>query len=158
MAVLDPGVSALGWFLIAPMMLGCMLMLVVALLINNIQRRFPYYWWSPEETGRRWKKQHPHHHQEHAKHVDGPSLEDGKELEKTDTETTRAASAFGSGSGSGSGSGDSDEDTDLERQTTVTWVEGERLVVSKNHVTIPRSMYLTYEEKIVLETLSQRLS
>lgn len=157
MAVLDPDVSALGWFLVAPLMLGCMLMLVVALLINNIQRRFPYYWWSPEETGRRWKKQHPHHHQKQGKQVDESSLEGGKDLEKTDTETTRAASASGSGSGSGSGE-DEDTDTDLERQTTVTWVEGERLVVSKNHVTIPRSMYLTYEEKIVLETLSQRLS
>lgn len=157
MAVLDPDVSALGWFLVAPLMLGCMLMLVVALLINNIQRRFPYYWWSPEETGRRWKKQHPHHHHKEGKHVDRSSLEGGKDLEKTDTETTRAASASGSGSGSGSGE-DEDTDTDLERQTTVTWVEGERLVVSKNHVTIPRSMYLTYEEKIVLETLSQRLS
>jgi len=150
MAVLDDDVSALGWFLVAPVMLGCIIMLAVALLINNIQRRFPYYWWSPEETGRRWKKQHHQPHQQ-GKHVDGPSSESEKGLEKTNSETSGAASASGSGSGE-------DEDTDLERQATVTWVEGERLVVSKNHVTIPRSMYLTYEEKIVLETLSQRLS
>ncbi|KAK1831530.1 HPP family-domain-containing protein [Podospora conica] len=154
MAVLDDNVSALGWFLVAPVMLGCGLMLTVALLINNIQRRFPYYWWSPEETGRRWKKQH--HHQP-GKHVDGPDpakerdLEKEKELEQRDTKTSGTASASGSGEGD-------EEDTDLENQTTVTWVEGERLVVSRNHVTIPKSMYLTYEEKILLETLSQRLS
>lgn len=156
MAVLDDDVTALGWFLIAPMMLGCGLMLAVALIVNNIQRRFPYYWWSPEETGRRWKKKHPQHHHHHEKQVDKPSSGSENPLENVDPEASGAVSASGS-SGTIQGEGDDSEDTDLERQTTVTWVEGEKLVVSRNHVTIPRSMYLTFEEKILLETLSQRL-
>lgn len=149
MAVLDDEISDLGWFLVAPIMLGCMLMLTVALLINNIQRRFPYYWWSPEETGARWRR----HSQHHEKHPDG-TLE-GMSAAKKHAAGSEASGASSSGSAMGAGEGD--DDTDLERPPTVTWVAGENLVISKDHVTIPSTMYLTYEEKLLLETLSQRL-
>ncbi|KAK0671351.1 HPP family-domain-containing protein [Cercophora samala] len=56
MAVVDENVSGLGWYMLAPVSLGCALMLVVALLVNNIQRRFPFYWWSPSETGLFWNE------------------------------------------------------------------------------------------------------
>lgn len=56
MAVLEPNVSELGWFLFLPLLLGCILMLRVALLVNNIQRWFPFYWWSPGETGGYWRR------------------------------------------------------------------------------------------------------
>ncbi|KAL2158157.1 hypothetical protein VTH06DRAFT_4725 [Thermothelomyces fergusii] len=55
MAVVEPSVAGLGWFLLVPVMLGCALMLAVALLVNNIQRRFPFYWWTPGETGAYWR-------------------------------------------------------------------------------------------------------
>ncbi|KAK0637480.1 HPP family-domain-containing protein, partial [Bombardia bombarda] len=48
MAVMSDDVADLGWFFLAPVMLGCGLMLTMALLVNNMQRRFPTYWWTPE--------------------------------------------------------------------------------------------------------------
>jgi len=44
-----------------------------------------------------------------------------------------------------------------EPQPTVEFTEEHTLVISKGHVRIPRTMYLTVEEKLLLETLSQRL-
>lgn len=134
MAVLDDDVVNLGWFLLAPVMLGCVLMLATALLVNNIQRRFPYYWWSPEEMGARWKSKN----KEKQKEVDNaPSTDDVASVGRE-----RASSG------------------DLEApepQATVEFTDEQRLVVTKGHVQIPNSMYLTFEEKLVLETLSQRL-
>jgi len=134
MAVLDNDVANLGWFLLAPIMLGCGLMLATALLVNNIQRRFPSYWWSPEETGGLWKKQEDVHK--------------GKEVPVASSEDTVSVREATNSSG------------DLESpepQPTVEFTDEVRLVVTKGYVQIPSSMYLTFEEKLVLETLSQRL-
>ncbi|KAK4444229.1 HPP family-domain-containing protein [Podospora aff. communis PSN243] len=134
MAVLDDDVANLGWFLLAPIMLGCGLMLATALLVNNIQRRFPYYWWSPEEMGTRWKKTEEEHK--------------GKEGAAASTEDMVSERDDRNSSG------------DLEApepQPTVEFTDDQKLFVSKGHVQIPSSMYLTFEEKLVLETLSQRL-
>ncbi|KAK5655859.1 hypothetical protein OQA88_5398 [Cercophora sp. LCS_1] len=130
MAVIDDDVARLGWFLIPPVLLGGVLMLAVALLVNNVQRRFPYYWWSPEEMGQQWKKEVT---KQEMKRV--PSTQDG-----------------GSVSGAAGSSGD------LEAPPMVEFVDEERLVIVKGHVRIPRDMYLTFEEKLLLETLSQRIS
>ena len=167
MAVLNDDVSSLGWFLLAPVLLGCTLMLSVALLVNNIQRRFPYYWWSPEETGSFWRRDGKTH-----------ETEKGAALSRTPTKTA------GDGTDvdiEASGAGTSDDDAsnasgtlgggtvgtsshDLERHpTTAEFVEhddadGEdRLIVTKFHVRIPKRMYLTDEEKLMLEIISQRL-
>jgi len=53
-AVIDDDVTALGWFLMPVILLGCVLMQLAALLINNIQRRYPIYWWTPESVGGYW--------------------------------------------------------------------------------------------------------
>lgn len=143
MAVLDEDVTKLGWFLIPPILLGSCLMLSVALLVNNVQRRFPYYWWSPEEMGMRWKKEHVVH-VKNAETDLSPGTEDSASIDR-DME----------GEGAGPGPGDAEPE---EEQPTVEFVTGDdTLVIAKNHVRIPRSMYLTFEEKLVLETLSQRL-
>ncbi|KAJ5657653.1 uncharacterized protein N7484_001302 [Penicillium longicatenatum] len=52
LAVTNPQVVGLGWFLFPVMMLGATLMQVAALLINNIHRRFPLYWWTPRPLSR----------------------------------------------------------------------------------------------------------
>ena len=41
--------TTLGWWVLALILLACMLMLVSALLLNNIFRRFPIYWWTPAD-------------------------------------------------------------------------------------------------------------
>lgn len=55
LAVVDDGVSQLGWMLVPLVLLSSTLMLIVALITNNVQRRFPLYWWSPEEVGSFWR-------------------------------------------------------------------------------------------------------
>ncbi|PTB66837.1 hypothetical protein BBK36DRAFT_1198608 [Trichoderma citrinoviride] len=49
LAVVDPTLIQVGWFLIPVMLLGCSLMLGAALVINNIERQFPVYWWAAED-------------------------------------------------------------------------------------------------------------
>ncbi|KAK4236842.1 HPP family-domain-containing protein [Achaetomium macrosporum] len=139
MAVLDPDVSALGWFLFLPLLLGCALMLVVALLVNNVQRRFPYYWWSPGETGQFWRRQ-----------VDTEEGEKRVGGRKGDEEE----------SGSSSG-GDVESNTgstgQLARTVSVMSGRGPEIVIRRGMVKIPESLSLRPEEILSLETLSERL-
>lgn len=45
----EAAITELGWWFLALILLGCMLMLVSALLINNLIRKFPIYWWTPAD-------------------------------------------------------------------------------------------------------------
>ncbi len=47
LAATDSTITGLGWWLLALILLGSMLMLTSALIINNIKRQFPMYWWTP---------------------------------------------------------------------------------------------------------------
>ena len=49
LAATTPDITDLGWFLIALVLLGSVLMVTVACVINNIQRQFPMYWWTPAD-------------------------------------------------------------------------------------------------------------
>lgn len=53
LAAVDPTISTLGWYFVALVILGSLLMLLCALLINNIQRQFPAFWWTPRDVGQR---------------------------------------------------------------------------------------------------------
>ncbi|KAI2739164.1 hypothetical protein DTO013F2_9439 [Penicillium roqueforti] len=55
LAAVDPTVSKLGWYFVALVILGSLLMLLCALLINNIQRQFPVFWWTPRDVGKQAK-------------------------------------------------------------------------------------------------------
>ncbi|KAI0843959.1 HPP family protein [Daldinia vernicosa] len=133
LAVVDEEVAHLGWFLLPVVLLGCALMQCVALLLNNIQRRFPVYWWTPAEVGRRKKQQ-----QQQQQH----QIPDGKS----------------SNSDSGSDNG-----TKLGITTTRHMEEGRiaiepsKVIITRGHVAIPDGMYLSPEEKMFLEELSERL-
>ncbi|KAM0276832.1 hypothetical protein ACHAQH_006367 [Verticillium albo-atrum] len=132
LAVVDDSVLDLGWFLIPVVMLGCALMLVTALLVNNVQRRFPMYWWTPEDLSsqaRPWTRRQ-----------------------------SVAASAHGSGK---SGRPDSDELEAQSRTSQTTEVGGDgrefELILRAGEVIVPEHMYITPEEKMWLENLSNRL-
>ena len=51
LAATDSTITDLGWWLLALILLGSMLMLTSALIINNIMRQFPMYWWTPVDLG-----------------------------------------------------------------------------------------------------------
>jgi hypothetical protein len=55
LAAVDPLISTLGWYFVALVVLGSLLMLLCALFINNIQRQFPVFWWTPRDVGKRTK-------------------------------------------------------------------------------------------------------
>ncbi|KAK0704385.1 HPP family-domain-containing protein [Lasiosphaeris hirsuta] len=131
MAVMDDSVVALGWFFLAPVLFGSAMMLSIALLINNIQRRFPYYWWSPGPTGTFW----------HVEEIEGS----GKQSIGTDSMFETNMDRPGSGLG------------DLEIQAKFGFVEGSKLVVTKGLVQVPSGVYLSDEERVVLDKLSRRL-
>ncbi|KAK3944374.1 HPP family protein [Diplogelasinospora grovesii] len=131
MAVADDGAAHLGWFLIPVVMLGCALMLCMALLVNNVQRCFPFYWWSPKETGQVWCR---------TQRTDGTTTEEEKPAD---------AEAVGSSSISDDLEGvPPEEDAENEPQ---------KLVITKDTVRVPRGFYLSPEETLLLEALSQRL-
>jgi hypothetical protein len=149
MAVVDEDVAGLGWFLLLPVLLGCMLMLGVALLGNNIQRRFTFYWWSPQETGTYWRR-------------------GGIEMETDEVKGPRSHSSGGGGKGGGEKQEEADElgssssSGDLDLCATLGSVsvgagrEGE-IVIRRGLVRIPDGLSLRPEEILSLETLSERL-
>ncbi|KAL7623361.1 hypothetical protein AAE478_007042 [Parahypoxylon ruwenzoriense] len=135
LAVVDEGVARLGWFLLPVVLLGCVLMQAVALLFNNIQRRFPVYWWTPAEVGHRLRHRKAQQREERGGGVRSDSeyengSENGAKLEITSTrhlEEGRAA------------------------------VDEVKLVITRGHVSIPDNLYLSPEEKLFLEELSERI-
>lgn len=146
MTVLDPDVSALGWFALAPLLLGCGLMLGVALLVNNIQRRFPFYWWSPQETGQFWRRRR--------RGLGGViETEGGKGVVVVDLEQQKHdESSSSSSSDDGIESGGV-----LARSVSVEDGRGGEIIIRRAVVRIPRGLSLRPEEILSLETLSERL-
>ncbi|KAI1481098.1 hypothetical protein K445DRAFT_333784 [Daldinia sp. EC12] len=129
LAVVDESVVHLGWFLLPVVLLGCVLMQCVALLLNNIQRRFPVYWWTPAEVGRRTKQQHEQLPEKNSNSSDSGS-DNGAKLETT---TTRH----------------------MEEGKIV--IEPSKVIITRGHVVVSDDIYLSPEEKMFLEELSERL-
>ncbi|KAK3380549.1 HPP family-domain-containing protein [Lasiosphaeria ovina] len=139
LAVLSDDFFDLGWFLLAPLMLGCALMLAVALVVNNIQRRFPVYWWSPEETGGFWRRGRE------------KGKSDGSGGSSNEGDSRRDLAGAGAGASAVSRLGD------LELSVTEKNPDGRRVVISRDLVQVPDDMDLTREEMLFLEVISQQL-
>jgi hypothetical protein len=159
MAVLDPDVAALGWFLFAPLLLGCGLMLGVALLVNNVQRRFPFYWWSPGETGTYWRKKGKAGVETEEERLEKSVGQGGKgreELPRKEHEQEEEE-AESSGSSTAGGSMPDLESGELARTVSVVSGRGGVIVIRRGMVKIPDGLSLRPEEILSLETLSERL-
>lgn len=156
-AVTDDNAYHIGWRLVPAVLLGSVLMQAIALLVNNIQRRYPSYWWSPETVGQFWS-----------------ASEARQEKPETPEEKPSAADIEGIAAAA-AGEEETDADADPEaghvtftRTRTLsssmpTTVASEhshyhpRVVITRNAVVVPDSMYLRPEERLMLETLSERL-
>ncbi len=57
LAVVDPRVEHLGWYLLPLILLSAALTLMTSLIINNIQRQYPTYWWTPANVGKAAKEE-----------------------------------------------------------------------------------------------------
>ena len=53
LAVVDPAVQHLGWYLVGLVMLSTTMTLVSSLIVNNIQRQYPTYWWTPADISKK---------------------------------------------------------------------------------------------------------
>ncbi|KAK4246077.1 HPP family-domain-containing protein [Corynascus novoguineensis] len=153
LAVLDPAVADLGWFLFVPLLLGCSLMLGVALLVNNIQRRFPFYWWSPSETGMYWRRR-----LEESEEKKRAREEESEEKRRRASLERRKQRDEESSGNSTSGDIESHSTRDLTRtvSSVVGGKEGE-IIIRPGRVQIPEGLGLRNEEILFLETLSERL-
>ncbi|KAK5988551.1 Transmembrane protein [Cladobotryum mycophilum] len=147
LAVVDPNLIKVGWFLIPVMLLGCGLMLAVALLINNLERTFPVYWWTPEDLKQarpmflRRRSLESMKKTKEDKVPDPQPSEDSTQVDKEDTENS---------------------DLDLEAHDSGETAEEEMrhvadIVIRPGQVVVPEHLYLTQEEMQLLETLSKRL-
>lgn len=135
LAVTDPTIVNLGWFYLLVILLGCMLMLAVAMLINNIGRRFPLYWWTPEDVGRKRPGQHPMFERRASSIKNQHRAPHDSESERGDVEAD-------------AGLPGGEESPDLEQS---------EVIIRPGQVIVPEHMYLTQEEKTLLEIMSQRL-
>ncbi|KAL6816283.1 HPP domain-containing protein [Trichoderma camerunense] len=140
LAVVDPTLIQVGWFLIPVMLLGCTLMLGAALLINNIERQFPVYWWSPEDLRRpnsmfRRRSSKKKAKETESKPEDASSGE-GDARYVSDVEANAAA------------------ETELEKEDTIYAAD---IIIKPGQVIVPEHVYLTQEEQQYLETISKRL-
>lgn len=127
LAVVDEDIAELGWFLLPVIILGCVLMQCMALLLNNIQRRFPNYWWTPEEVGQRWQQQ-----QQDEVQTEGGDVTDkegGARFERVRSYHIEGGNVR----------------------------EEPKILITKGIVHVPADMYITAEERIFLEELSERL-
>jgi hypothetical protein len=163
MAVLDPDVAGLGWFLFLPLLLGCGLMLGVALLVNNAQRRFPFYWWSPGETGTYWVRRRKEEkggvetEEERLEKSVGQVGGRREELPRKEHEQEEEEEAESSGSSTAGGSMPDLESGELARTVSVMSGRGGVIVIRRGMVHIPDGLSLRPEEILSLETLSERL-
>ncbi|KAM0263566.1 hypothetical protein ACHAQJ_001185 [Trichoderma viride] len=140
LAVVDPTLIQVGWFLIPVMLLGCSLMLGAAMLINNLERRFPVYWWTPEDTRQAnpiFRRRHSKTAAEAAAGESKPEdVGSGEEIYVSDIEANASA------------------DKELEREDTIHAAD---IIIKPGQVIVPEHVYLTQEEQQYLETLCKRL-
>ncbi|KAJ0158860.1 Transmembrane protein [Colletotrichum tanaceti] len=139
LAIVDDGVVRLGWVLVPLVALGCVLMLAVALVVNNIQRRFPQYWWSPEDVRLHrvpWRRR-----------ADGDDDDDhNKDVESK-----------GGGGGGGDDGSSNETEAGARSRSESTVREDAVLIMRPGEVIVPEYMFITPEEKMFLEELSNRL-
>jgi CBS-domain-containing membrane protein len=145
LAVVDPTLIQVGWFLIPVMLLGCSLMLGAALVINNIERQFPVYWWAPEDLRQpnsmfRRRLSNKKAAEVKAEEVKPADASSGEDRYVSDVEATSAAK--------------NEEENEEEREDRIYAAD---IIIKPGHVIVPEHIYLTQEEQQYLEMISKRL-
>lgn len=133
LAVVDPTLIQVGWFLIPVMLLGCSLMLGAAMLINNLERRFPVYWWTPEDL----RQPSSLFRRRHSKKKAVEAAEGEPKPEETSVSDLEAA-----------------VDKEAEKEDAEHAAD---IIIKPGQVIVPEHVYLTQEEQQYLETICKRL-
>jgi hypothetical protein len=141
LAVVDPTLIQVGWFLIPVMLLGCTLMLGAAMLINNLERRFPVYWWTPEDL----RQANPIFRRRHSKKKAAEDAASESKPEEGSSGEERYVSDI---------EANANTDNDLEKEDTIHAAD---IIIKPGQVIVPEHVYLTQEEQQYLETICKRL-
>lgn len=146
----SPEITELGWWTLALILLGCMLMLVSALILNNIVRQFPMYWWTPADL--RKKKADDIEKVPSKESTSTAVSEDGPP--KLDTVPAKPDSDASSDTVRQSG----DEMTTKQKEELIVGVQFAKEVhVTTKQVWVPESLSLSDFEKNVLQMIQERL-
>ncbi|KAF7509181.1 hypothetical protein GJ744_008241 [Endocarpon pusillum] len=129
LAATSPEITALGWYLLALVLLGSTLMLVSACIINNIHRRFPIYWWTPVALS-------DNHNRRATSGIETVSQAE-KEEQFSDAGSRRASRV------------NTREGVHFEREHEIT--------ITAKHIIIPDWLVVNDWERNVLEILRERL-
>jgi HPP family len=153
MAVAEPAVVQLGWFLLPVVILGISLMMTVALLVNNVARRFPLYWWTAADLSA-------------LKRGSSSSLDDGEGLpyhnnnKNTGIWVKNAASSTMHTRSHNS----SDDDEDRHHAYRIhdlppieTAPAATSVILQQGKLTLPEQFRVSPEERQILEGICRRL-
>ena len=152
----SPDITALGWWTLALVVLGCMLMLVSALLLNNLIRLFPIYWWTPANLAQihkeKWGKGDP----------DLETTSQAVNEEKKETEMATSSSASEATDVERHGSHQISALSEVERsrkreQVVINTALEHEIVIRKDHIIVPDWMDVNDWDLQVLEILQSRL-
>lgn len=181
-AVTNGSIVAIGWSFVPAVLLLAVLMIAVGLVVNNLPRRYPIYWWSPEALGHFWRKHAlfgrrrrrrsslhatPQADQEAQTSPTIPTTptsetlpdEQNVHIVPSRTQIPHMASI------STVNVDEAEPDMDVVSFTrTISRAEPPsvapeplEIILRRNSVMVPDSVYLRPEERLVLETLSERL-
>lgn len=145
LAVAEPRVSSLGWFLVPVVCLGVTFMMTVAIIINNIQRRFPIYWWTPEDLSR--KKAAPCDEESNASTITAGGLGGSSSNNAVGRDSTARGDVSVVEEKELDGGAD-----DGSSQNNMAQV-----ILRQGQVVLPDGFPITPEERQILECLCQRL-
>lgn len=142
-------ITELGWWYLALVLLGCMLMLASALIINNVARRYPVYWWTPADL------QAVHEQKRDYKDVETASQAAIKDEEAEKEE--QAKQKLRKFSQSEGAANSSSEDVVETLQDKVLRAREHRIILETGRIVVPDWMQVDDWELSILETLQQRL-
>jgi hypothetical protein len=141
-----PEITELGWWYLALVLLGCMLMLVSALIINNIARRYPIYWWTPADLSALKKKK-----------KDANDVEKATEAVKEDEAKKAEQDKIRNFSQSEGDGGSSTEASRNNVQDRVFRAREHQILIESHRIVVPDWMHIDDWELSILETLQQRV-
>ena len=141
-------ITDLGWWTLALVLLGCMLMLTSALIINNIVRQFPMYWWTPVDLGAMRKVGKSVRDIEQAK-AQALDLDDGNDDDRMQPQQSHSDTGADTLRGS--------TDTMQKEEFGMTTALGHKLTVARDRVSAPEWLQLSDYENEVLQILQQKL-
>lgn len=144
-------ITELGWWYLALVLLGCMLMLVSALIINNVARRYPIYWWTPADL------QAIHDKKRGFQDVEKASQVAKEEMAEKKAEEAKQAELRGLSQSEGDTNSSSEEIAPAPLDKVLSRQQQHQILLGTERIVVPDWMQVDDWELSILKTLQQRL-